>query len=215
MPFHRVARTAVPAALLVVLARLVAGGRRCRQPCPDQQPARQPGAVPASHARHDDLRCADLDRGQDDDPSALGPNSVPSGYGPADLQSAYALPNAASGAGTGMTVAVVDAYDLASAESDLGVYRSQFGLSACTTANGCFSKVDQDGGTNYPGTNAGWNGETALDIEMVSAICPNCKIILVEADDSSGNNLLTAEIEAVALGADVDHEQLGRRRVPG
>jgi hypothetical protein len=135
--------------------------------------------------------------------AAVGPNFTPNGYGPADLLSAYALPDQSSGEGTGMTVAVVDAFDLASAEADLATYRSQFGLSACTTANGCFTKVDQNGGTNYPVTNAGWNGETALDIEMVSAICPNCRIILVEANSSSGDDLFTAEAEAVALGARV------------
>ena len=135
--------------------------------------------------------------------AAVGPNFTPSGYGPADLLSAYALPDQSSGEGTGMTVAVVDAFDLATAEADLAMYRSQFGLSACTTANGCFTKVDQNGGTNYPVTNAGWNGETALDIEMVSAICPNCRIILVEANSSAGDDLFTAEAEAVALGAKV------------
>ncbi len=134
--------------------------------------------------------------------AAVTPDSI-SGYQPSDLLSAYQLPDGASGAGLGMTVAVVDAFDLATAEADLAAYRSQWGLSACTTANGCFKKVDQNGGTSYPATNAGWNGETALDIEMVSAICPNCKIVLVEANSSSGNNLFTAESQAVSQGANV------------
>ena len=134
--------------------------------------------------------------------AAVTPNSI-SGYQPSDLLSAYQLPDGASGAGLGMTVAVVDAYDLATAEADLATYRSQWGLSACTTANGCFKKVDQNGGTSYPATNAGWNGETALDIEMISAICPNCKIVLVEANSSSGLDLFTAESQAVSQGANV------------
>jgi len=84
------------------------------------------------------------------------PNVGPAGYVPSDLQSAYNLPSAA---GSGQTVAIVDAYDDPRAESDLGVYRSQFRLSPCTTANGCFRKVNQSGGTRYPRANSGWAQE--------------------------------------------------------
>ncbi len=123
-------------------------------------------------------------------------------YDPCDLQSAYALPSATNG--TGRTVAVVDAFDDSNAESDLAVYRSTFGLPPCTTANGCFRKVDQNGGTNYPppppaGDN--WVPEIGLDLDMVSAICPNCHIILVEADSDQDDSLFFAEDEAALLGA--------------
>jgi len=121
-----------------------------------------------------------------------------SGYGPADLQSAYALP---SGLGAGKTVAIVDAYDLPTAESDLVAYRSQFGLPPCTTANGCFRKINQNGGTTPPSANSGWGQEIALDIDMVSAICPQCKILLVEASSASIANLGTAVNQAVGQGA--------------
>ncbi len=77
------------------------------------------------------------------------PNAIPAGYGPADLKAAYAIP-AGSGA---PVIAIVDAYGYAKAESDLAVYRSQYGLPSCTTANGCFKKVSQTGGTNYPRDN--------------------------------------------------------------
>jgi len=127
------------------------------------------------------------------------PAVTPSGYGPADLQSAYALPS--STAGSGHTVAIVDAYNDPYAESDLGVYRSQYGLSACTTANGCFRKVNQSGGTSYPRSNASWSEEISLDLDMVSAICPNCHILLVEASSASYSNLGTAVNEAAKLGA--------------
>ena len=140
---------------------------------------------------------------------AVGAFLSPSGYNPTDLRSAYTLPAPGSGAGSGITVAIVDAYDLATAEADLAVYRSQFGLSACTTANQCFRKVDQNGGTSYPPTNAGWGTETALDIEMVSAICPNCHILLVEADSSFTNDLGTAVNTAVTLGASVVSNSYG------
>jgi subtilase family serine protease len=130
----------------------------------------------------------------------VGPGGgSPSGYNPADLQSAYKLPSAT--AGSGQTVAIVDAYDDPKAESDLGVYRAQFGLPACTTANGCFRKVDQNGGTTYPRGNRSWAQEISLDLDMVSAICPNCHILLVEATSNSFSNLATAVDEAATLKA--------------
>jgi len=135
------------------------------------------------------------------------PNATPSGYGPADLQSAYNLPS--STAGSGQTVAIVDAYDDPNAESDLGVYRSQYGLAACTTANGCFRKVNQSGGTKYPKANGGWAQEISLDLDMVSAICPNCHILLVEASSSSLTNLGTAVNTAARLGANVISNSYG------
>jgi subtilase family serine protease len=124
--------------------------------------------------------------------------STPSGLFPADLQSAYALP---SGAGSGQTIAIVDAYDDPTAEADLGVYRSQFGLSSCTTSNGCFRKVNQTGGSTPPAKDAGWAEEISLDVDMASAICPNCKILLVEASSSSITDLGTAVNTAASLGA--------------
>jgi subtilase family serine protease len=135
------------------------------------------------------------------------PNPTPNGYGPADLQAAYNLPSAS--AGSGQTVAIVDAYDDPNAESDLAVYRSQFGLPACTTANGCFRKVDQNGGTSYPRSDAGWSEEISLDLDMVSAICPNCSIVLVEASSSSFANLAAAVDEAASLGANAISNSYG------
>lgn len=129
----------------------------------------------------------------------MAPNSLPQGYGPSDLQSAYRLPSQAGG--TGKTVAIVDAYDLPSAESDLAVYRSKYGLPTCTTANGCFSKVNESGGATPPSVDAGWGQEIDLDLAMVSATCPNCHILLVEASSSSAQDLGTAVNTAVALGA--------------
>jgi hypothetical protein len=75
-------------------------------------------------------------------------------YDPAFLRSAY---NLNTSGGTGRTVAIVDAYNDPNAESDLAHYRSYFGLPACTTANGCFRKVDQRGGTSYPPNDYGWS----------------------------------------------------------
>ena len=132
--------------------------------------------------------------------SAVTPSIVPSGYGPADLQSAYNLPSGT--AGSGMTVAVVDAFDLPTAEADLAVYRTQYGLSPCTTANGCFKKVNQTGFTSpLPVADAGWAGEIALDIDMVSATCPKCTSCWSRATVSSFGDLGTSVDTAVALGA--------------
>ncbi|HLJ69120.1 MAG TPA: S53 family peptidase [Chloroflexota bacterium] len=120
-------------------------------------------------------------------------------YTPADLQSAYGLPSAS--AGTGSRIAVVDAFDDPNAESDMGVYRSHFGLTACTTADGCFSKVNQSGGPAPPAPNKHWSVEISIDLQMVSAVCPNCRILLVEANSARLDDMLAAESEAVALGA--------------
>ncbi|MFL5588564.1 MAG: peptidase S8 [Ktedonobacteraceae bacterium] len=147
------------------------------------------GAASLGHARCLAIRV---------DAAGLTP-SAPGGYGPSDLQSAYKLPSAT--AGSGQTVAIVDAFNDPKAESDLGVYRSTFGLSPCTTANGCFRKVNQSGGTTYPPSDIGWSQEISLDLDMVSAICPKCHILLVEANDNSFNNLGKAVNEAVKLQA--------------
>jgi subtilase family serine protease len=122
-----------------------------------------------------------------------------SGYGPADLRGAYGLP---SSGGAGQTVAIVDAFGDNTAEADLNTYRSTYGLPACTTANGCFKKVNQNGVQgSYPANNQGWALETQLDLEMVSAVCPSCKILLVEATNNQSNSLYAAEDTAARLGA--------------
>lgn len=132
--------------------------------------------------------------------------AAPYGYAPADLRSAYKLTSAGSGL---TTIAVVDAYGYRNAEHDLAVYRTQYGLPPCTTANGCFRKVNQTGGTTYPADDVGWAQETALDIDMVSAMCPNCHILLVQASSSSLAALATAENTAVRLGAHVISNSYG------
>jgi subtilase family serine protease len=125
--------------------------------------------------------------------------STPSGYFPADLQSAYNLPS--STAGNGQTVGIVDAYNDPNVASDLSNYRTKFGLPSCTTSSGCFRVVNQSGGSSLPRSNGGWAEEISLDVDMVSAICPNCHILLVEASSSSLTNLGTAVNEAAKLGA--------------
>ena len=120
--------------------------------------------------------------------------SAPSGYGPVQFRTGYGLTATGS---SSTTIGIVDAYDDPNIESDLGVYSTQFQLPSCTTANGCFKKVNQTGGTSYPAKNAGWALEISLDVEIAHAVCPSCKILLVEATTNSFANLLTAEDYAV------------------
>ena len=133
-----------------------------------------------------------------DTDGAVATSSDPQGYGPSDLQSAYKLP---STGGKGKTVAVIDAFDVPNAESDLAKYRSTFGLPECTTANGCFRKVNQSGGSDMPSVESTWASETTLDIDMVSAACPDCNILLVEADSDYIGDLWLALQTSVSLGA--------------
>jgi hypothetical protein len=162
-------------------------------------PATAPGSVTCLSLRRTDVRRRlGLMRGD-------ASSSAPSGYGPDQLQLAYNLAAPAAWDGTGQTVAVVDAYDYPSAEADLAVYRSQYGLPPCTTANGCFRKVNENGATSplpqaAPASND-WAAEEALDLDMVSAICPNCDILLVEASTATFADLGPAVNAAVAAGA--------------
>ncbi len=118
------------------------------------------------------------------------PPPPPGAYGTVQFRSAYGLSKAASG---GETVAIVDAYDNPTIEQDLAAYSSAYQLPSCTTANGCFRKVNQTGGTSYPRASSGWALEIALDVQAVHAVCPDCKILLVEARSNSLSNLLVAE----------------------
>jgi subtilase family serine protease len=176
------------ASLLVVLAATFAGASGASAGVSVSAVC---GPVPLGHAR-----CFALTLNGSAQPFA----ATPSGYGPADLQSAYKLPSTTAGAG--QTVAIVDAFDDPTAESDLAQYRSTYGLPPCTAASGCFRKVNQTGGTlPMPPPSPDWALEISLDLDMVSAICPNCHILLVEANTNLNTDLYTAVDTAAALGA--------------
>jgi subtilase family serine protease len=133
-------------------------------------------------------------------PARVRPAAAPPrGLSPADIASAYAL---SEGGGAGRTVAVVDAMDDPNAESDLAVYREAYGLPPCTTANGCFHKLNQAGDAGpYPEPDPGWGVEISLDLDAVSAACPLCSIVLVEGDQPDPASLAAAEDTAVRFGA--------------
>jgi subtilase family serine protease len=136
------------------------------------------------------------------------PGNLPTGYGPADITSAYNLPDT----GAGQTIAIVDAYDDPNAEADLATYRSTYGLPPCTTANGCFRKVNQQGAASpLPSPDSGWGVEISLDLDMVSAACPKCHILLVEANSESVADLGPSVDTAVSLGANVVSNSYGSR----
>jgi subtilase family serine protease len=119
-------------------------------------------------------------------------STSPTGLSPATIKSVYNYSTSLT-AGTGQTIAIVDAYDDPTAESDLATFNSQYGLPPCTTANLCFKKVDQNGGSSYPRKDAGWALEISLDVQWAHAIAPGAKILLVEASSNSFTNLLAAE----------------------
>jgi subtilase family serine protease len=150
----------------------------------------------------------------------VGPNGaveagvVPKGLKPSDLQSAYQIdPNIAGSP----TVAIIDAYGYAALEQDLAMYRTQYGLPPCTQANGCLKIVNSDGATSPlppdPPMTDDWTIETALDVDMVSAACPKCKILVVQASDSA--DLLLANSAAADLHATTVSNSWGMDELPG
>ncbi|HKU12486.1 MAG TPA: hypothetical protein VJQ61_14820, partial [Sinomonas sp.] len=118
------------------------------------------------------------------------------GLRPSQLQSAYHLAGTASG---GRTVAIVDAYGYPNLARDLATYRSQFGLPTCTTSDGCLRVVNETGGTRLPRFNLGWAQEQSLDVDAVSAACPDCKIVVLQANTASFSDLGTAVQTAAKL----------------
>jgi subtilase family serine protease len=158
-------------------------------------------SVPEWQARHLAKRaCAETHDGTAQCEVLIQTSSISpdwTGWGPSDLQAAYDLPS--SSRGFGQIVAIVDAYDNPVVASDLATYRSNFGLPAAK-----FYKYNQKGQQkHYPNVDVGWGVEIDLDVEMVSASCPNCTIYLIEANSSTTLDLEAAEVEAVTLGAHI------------
>jgi len=124
---------------------------------------------------------------------ATGPGaSSPIGLSPDQIKAAYSWPTKLT-VGAGQTIAIVDARDNPAVESDLAMFDRQYGLPDCTTANGCFTKVDSSGGTNYPPFSKGWEFEIEIDVQWAHAIAPGAKILLVEAKTANLSDMLAAE----------------------
>jgi subtilase family serine protease len=175
-----------PGATGYVHGRAVSAGYGTRAVCPQ----------PASP---DVARCLAIGVTASPDSKAIVTTDLPvSGITPADIQDAYNLP--ATG-GKGRVVAVVEAGDYPHVESDLATYRDFFGLPACTEASGCLQVVNQHGGSTLPHRRNGWSIETALDVDSVSAACPTCHILVVEAKDAHKKDLGIGNATAAKMGA--------------
>lgn len=131
------------------------------------------------------------------------------GLMPGAIQQIYGLNDINMKDGQNSTVAIVVAFDDPVIESDVAVYRAAFGLPPCTSSNGCFTKIAADGSKSYPAINTGWAVETATDAETVSAVCPACKIMIVEAASANIPDLAVAVDRAAASGATVISNSYG------
>ena len=169
-------------------------------------------AVCTTHPAPGRATCLSLVR-TDVRPSLTAPPSASpyAAYGPPNFQAAYNLPS--SWAGRGQTVAIVDAYNDPNAATDLAYYRSHYGLPAANLTivnqNGQTSPLPPDAGST------GWASEESLDLDMVSAICPHCTILLVETDDNDDSNLGTGVDTAVRMGAGYVSNSYGAPEFPG
>jgi subtilase family serine protease len=203
-PRSRVLRTALTATAALALTVSSAAAATAAQTAHPQASARRACAVPAHPGI---MSCLALIRaGIEQHPQAFFGKHAPTGdgYGPADLKSAYKLP--AGSAGAGQTVAVIDAYDDPDAAANLATYRSAWGQPACntTTGAGCLTKVNQNGKASpLPAAagSTGWATEESTDVDMVSAVCPKCHILLVETKAATTADLGTGVNSAVTLGA--------------
>jgi streptogramin lyase len=182
------------------------GGYKCEEIV---EPAAYDRALSASGGAYPDeaLGSAELEPAEEEKYGEL------EGLSPQNLWSAYKLTGKG---GYGKTVAIVDAYNYPDAEADLNVYRKHYGLSACTRANECFEKINQKGESSasetssiYPEASGTWSREMSLDLDMVSAICQECHIVLVEAN-GEGNELDAGETEAASLDPAAISDSWGR-----
>ncbi|MFD9890471.1 S8 family serine peptidase [Amycolatopsis sp. NPDC059027] len=132
--------------------------------------------------------------------------SAPAGYGPAELNTAYRLPPLTTGPAATVAIVGVGAYP--ALEADLGKYRAQYGLPKCDTANGCLTVTDFKGGPplqpspGYAQVEESYAAETALDIDMASAACPTCKLVMVQIPLDIGRLLSAAALGLPAALAD-------------
>ena len=193
-------KLAAPLLLAVAFAACNAGGTQT-VPGTAGQSAASNGSIPQWKSTGSAHRaCPDARPGWEECDLLIQKTKVSpavAGWGVPDIQTAYNLPSSTKG--QGVIVAVVDAFDNPNVASDLAVYRSFFGLPAAN-----FHKYNQNGKEGkYPRGDPGWGGEIDLDVQMVSAACPNCTIYLIEAKTNSSKNLYQAEKTAVALGATI------------
>jgi hypothetical protein len=132
-------------------------------------------------------------------------SSGPAGYSPAQIRHAYGF-DQLSVNGSGITIAIVDAFHDPTAFNDLNVFSTQFGLPTATLNTpgpNQFKFIQAFAQGSQPKTNAGWAQEISLDVQWAHAIAPKATIMLVETADNSFDNLLGGVDYAVANGAKV------------
>lgn len=128
----------------------------------------------------------------------LAAKPQPVSYSPADLASLYRIP---SDLRPTSTVGIVEVGSDPNTVAQMSYFRSTFRLPACTKATGCFREVAQDGSTRLPATDSHWVVETAIDVQAVSAVCPTCHILLVDASSAGITDMAKAALTATRLGA--------------
>jgi hypothetical protein len=193
------ASTAAPRAAMAGQAPSAPHAAGMRRACP---------AVPAGQ-----MRCFALYRPQYAVNRALaqGHKTHPQGWGPKALERVYRLPVSRD---SHQTIAVSIAFRTPSLAKYLKVYREHYGLPPCTEASGCLRIVNQKGHVTPrapSGLGSGWDLETTLDVSMISAACPHCRILVVQASDNSDINLARTDVTAARLGADVISNSYGAR----
>ena len=194
--FHRLTPCVVAAACLLVLA-FSAGVAHAEEPEPEANPVCAEAEEGQAECFALEVELGEESALEEELEEELEGSGERGGFSPTDLVSAYKLNTEL---GEGQTIAIVDAFDDPNAEKDLAVYRETYGLPACTTENGCFSKLNQEGEEgNYPKASVGWSEEVSLDLDMASAACPLCKVVLVEANSNYYSQLTIAEDLAVSL----------------
>lgn len=187
-------------ALALILLLPVAAGARafkhaCRQPPPGRAQCLalrlELGAESQGSAATPDARTR----------AATNKKPYPGFLTPQLLHEAYDLPTETA-AGSTQTIALVDAFDDPTVEADLAVFDQQFGLGPCTSENGCFEKVNEEGRASpLPAAEGGWASEISIDVQMARAICQSCRILLVEANSEEFSDLGRAAATAARLGA--------------
>jgi hypothetical protein len=186
--------------------------RLCHTPRPGAAACLGMKLVPASLTSAD-LR-ANADRQSKQQAGAARPavsikSPFPGYLTPERLHAAYALP-AETRSSSLQTIAIVDAFDDPTAEADLDVYDKQFALPACTSANGCFRKINEAGNASpLPHKNGEWAGEISIDVQMARAICPACRIVLAEASSEEFTDLGATVNAAASAGATVISNSYG------
>src|SRR3954452_742704 len=187
----------VPVLALLVLAASAASAQAVPHSSAQGLSHRNSCGVPAAGTARCHAKVVTRDNGSTFTGTPADTTGLHAGWSPADLKAAYNLPDFS---GT-PTVAIVDAYDNPNAEADLAKYRSDWKLPECSTANGCFKKVNQNGATSpLPAGDTGWGEEIALDLDMGSAACPTCHILWVEANSNSFADLMTGVRQAAGSG---------------